>query len=97
MDALGSRFVDGAYQVLVDLLGHERNHGSRCLGNGHQRGVKGHVGIDLILLHSLCPETLTASSYVPVAHVVHEILEGSCSLGDPVVGQIVVYLLHCGV
>ena len=30
----------------------------------YKSGVQGHIGIDLILLHALCPETLTASSYI---------------------------------
>ena len=93
MDTLRSGGIDAAYQVLVDLLGHEGDHGRRRLGNVHQGGVEGHVGVDLILLHALGPEPLSAAAHVPVAHVVHEILEGSCRLRDPVVGKVIVHCL----
>ena len=39
---------------------------SCCFTDGYQRSIQSHISIDLILLHSLCPETFTASSYIPV-------------------------------
>ena len=94
VDALRSRLVDGSYQVLVDLLCHERDHRSCCLTDRHESCVESHVSINLILLHALCPETLTASSYIPVAHVIHELLECSCSLRDAVVRKVVIHCLN---
>ena len=94
VDALRSRLIDGSYQVLVDLLCHERDHRSCCLTDRHECCVKSHVSVDLILLHALCPETLTASSYIPVAHVIHELLECSCCLRDAVVCKIIIHCLN---
>ena len=97
MDALRSGLVDASDQILVDILSHERDHRSRCLGYRYQCSVQCHIGIDLILLHALCPETLTASSYIPVTHVIYEILKCSCSLRDAVVCQVVIHVFHHGV
>ena len=94
VDALRSCLIDGSYKVLVDLLCHERDHRSCCLTDRHESCVESHVSIDLILLHALCPETLTASSYIPVAHVIHELLECSCSLRDAVVRKVVIHCLN---
>ena len=97
MDALGCLLVDASYEILVDFLGHERNHRRRRLGNRHQRRVKRHVGVHLILLHPLGPEPLAAPSHVPVAHVINEILKGSRCLRDPVICQVIVHLFHRGI
>ena len=94
VDALRSRLIDGSYQVLVDLLCHERDHRSCCLTDRHECCVKSHVSVDLILLHALCPETLTASSDVPVAHVIDEIIQRSCSLRNAVIGKVVIHFLN---
>ena len=69
-------------QVLIDLLCHERDHRRCCLADRNESGVKCHVRVDLILLHALCPETLTASSDIPVAHVIHKFIQCSCGLRD---------------
>ena len=92
MDALRCLFIQTANQILVNVFGHERNHRSRYLRYSYQCGVECHVRIDLILLHALRPETLTASSDIPVTHIIDEILERSCSLRNAVVAQIVVHL-----
>ncbi|CDA06634.1 unknown [Blautia sp. CAG:257] len=80
MDTFRSRRIYASYKVLVHILCHKRNHRSCSLGDCHKSCVQGHVCIDLILLHSLCPETLTASSYIPVTHFVHKFLKCSCTL-----------------
>ena len=59
--------VHFSHDILVNLLCHKRNHGSSRLCHGHKGRVQGHEGINLILLHSLCPEALTASAHIPVA------------------------------
>ena len=86
--------VPGAHQVPVDLLRHEGNHGRRRLAYGNQGSVQRHIGIDLILLHALGPETLPAPAHIPVAHLFHKILQGLCRLRDPVFIQIPVHLSH---
>ena len=94
MDTLRSIFIHASYQVLIDVFCHERDHRSCCLGDGYQCMVQSHVSIDLILLHSLCPETFTASSYIPVTHLIYKFLECSCCFRDLVVCQIIVYSLN---
>ena len=91
MDALRRILIDVTYQVLVDLLRHERDHRRCHLADGHQCGIQGHIGIDLILFHAFGPETLTASSDVPVAHVIHKLLKRSCRLRNLIIPQITVH------
>ena len=94
MDTLGSGCIIASYQILVNILGHEGDHGCGCLTDVHQCGVQRHVGIDLILLHALCPETLTAASYIPVTHLIDEVLQSLGSLWDTVLVQIAVYFCN---
>ena len=94
MNALRSRLIHGAHQILIDILCHKRNHRRRTLADRHKRCVECHVRVDLILLHALCPETLTASSDVPVAHVIDEIIQRSCSLRNAVIGKVVIHFLN---
>ena len=96
MDTLRRSLIDGSYQILVDLFCHERDHRRSSFADLYQCCIKRHIGIDLILLHSLRPETLTASSDIPVAHVIYKLLQRSCSLRDLVVRQVLVYFCdHC--
>ena len=96
MDTLRSVCINASYKVLVDILSHERDHRSCSLGNCYQCCVKCHVSIDLILLHALCPETLTASSYIPVTQIIYEILKHTCCLWDSVIAKIIIYIFyHC--
>ena len=96
MDTLRSIFIHASYQVLIDVFCHERDHRSCCLGDGYQCMVQSHVSIDLILLHSLCPETFTASSYIPVTQIIYEILKHTCCLWDSVIAKIIIYIFyHC--
>ena len=96
MDTLRSIFIHASYQVLIDVFCHERDHRSCCLGDGYQCMVQSHVSIDLILLHSLCPETLTASSYIPVTQIIYEVLKHTCCLWDSVIAKIIIYIFyHC--
>ena len=94
MYAFRSTLVDISYQVLVDLLCHEWDHRRSCLCNSYKSGIQSHISIDLILLHALCPETLTASAHIPVAHIVYKLLKGSCCLRDLVIHQAVVNGLY---
>ena len=95
--ALQGGGINLSHQILVNLLGHEGDHGGGGFGHGHQGGVQRHIGVDLVLLHTLGPETVAASAHVPVAHVVHELLEGSGSLGDHVVVQVGIHGLYHGI
>ena len=92
MHALRCVFIQPSDQIQIDFLRHEGNHGRGKLCQGDQGGIQGHVGVDLVLLHTLCPEALAASSHVPVAALVHEILQGSRSLRNLVVIQSGIHL-----
>ena len=61
-------------KVLVNIFRHKWNHWCCSLADFHQCGVQCHVGIDLILFHSFCPETFSGTSYIPVTHLIHKIL-----------------------
>ena len=50
MNGLGRIRVQAADQVAVDLIGHEGDHGSGELNEGHQAGIESQIGIDLVLL-----------------------------------------------
>ena len=97
MNTLRSGLVNAAHQILINILGHERNHRSCALGNRNKCGIKCHVSIDLILLHALCPETLTASSDIPVTHIIHKALQCSCSFGNLVMIQILIHFDNHGI
>ena len=82
--------IDRAHQVLVNLLAHERNHGSRRLCECDQRRVERHIGIDLVLLHALCPEAVPAAAHVPVRHVFDKFLEHGSRLRNSVVREVLI-------
>ena len=94
MDALRRFRIDAAYQVPVDLLRHKRDQRRGCLCHGHKGGIQGHIGVDLILFHALCPETLPASAHIPVAHVFYKFLERAGAFRNPVILQIAVHGLY---
>ena len=88
VDALGSARIDAAHDILVDLLSHEGDHGSCALADVDQCSVQSHVRVDLVLLHALGPEAVTAAADIPVGHLVHECLQSGSRLGDPVLIQV---------
>ena len=91
-----SILINATNQVLINLFCHERDHRSCCLRYCNKSCVQSHVSIDLILLHSLCPETLTASSYIPVTQIIYEVLKHTCCLWDSVIAKIIIYIFyHC--
>ena len=94
MNTFRSGRVIGAHQIPVDFLCHKGNHGSRRLAHRHQRRMQGHISVNLILLHALCPEALTAAAHIPVAHLLHKVLQYLGGLGDTVLVQIIVHLAH---
>ena len=77
-----------SHDILVNLLCHKRNHGSSRLCHGHKGRVQGHEGINLILLHSLCPEAVrgfflhTSCSYRPRSPAMLLLPPESCSFQD---------------
>ena len=85
MDTFRSIFVNTSYQVLVDFLCDERNHRRCRLADGYQSSIQSHISVDLILFHSLCPETFAASSYIPVAHVIYKFLKSSGCFRDLII------------
>ena len=94
MHALRRALVNAAYQIAVNLLRHKRNHRRRRLGNRNKRSIQRHIRVNLILLHSLCPEALPATAHVPVAHLIHELLQCPRRLRNTVIPEIVIYCLH---
>ena len=94
MNTLRRVLVDTAHQIAIDFLRHEGNHGRGAFTDGHERGIKGHVRVNLILLHSLRPETLAASSHIPVAHLVHKVVQNPRRLRDSVIVQMIVHFLY---
>ena len=97
MNALRRGRIYLYYNVLIDLLCHERNHRCCRLADRHECSIKRHVSVDLIRLHAFRPETLTASSDIPVTHIIDELFKCTCSLRDPVITQIVIYGLDHGI
>ena len=97
VDGLWCGCIESAYQVAVDILGHERDHRSRRLCYGNESGVKSHIGVYLVLRHSLRPVTFASASYVPVGKLVHKVLKDLCRLGDPVIGKMLVASFYGGV
>ena len=93
MNALRCVLVNTAHQIAVNFLRHKRNHRCGALADIHKRRIKGHISVDLILLHALRPETLPASSHIPVAHFIHKVVQNARRLGDSVIVQMVVHFL----
>ncbi len=88
MDGLRRILLDAPDDVLVDLLGHEGDHGCCAQADRLQRRVQRQEGVDLVLLHALCPESLSAAAHVPVGHVVHKVLKDRSGLRDLVGGKV---------
>ena len=97
MNRFGSVFLDSSHNVLIDLLRHEGDHRSRALAEVLQRFIKGHVGVDLVLLHAACPETVPAAADIPVGHVVHKAFQRSCRFGNPVGVKVTVHVADHGI
>ena len=97
MYGFGSGSIHASYQVLIDVLRDERNHGCRDLRGLGEHGIQGHVCIDLVLLHAACPESLTASAHIPVTGLVNEFVEHARCLGYAIVVQMIVHGLDSGV
>ena len=94
MYALRCTWINRAYQIAVNILSHKWDHWCSRFGDRNKCGIKSHISIDLILLHSLCPETLTAATYIPVTHLIHKLLQCSCCLRDTICSQIFIHSLN---
>ena len=97
MDTLRCLFIIALHQIQINFFRHKRDHWSRAFADLCQRRVQRHVSVDLILLHTLCPEALPAAAHIPVAHLVYEVVQDSGGLRDAVVLQIIIHFLDCGV
>ena len=73
------RYPSVAYEIAA-ALEEKTNREIRVTVPGHtQRGgcllyTSSHICIYLILFHSFCPETVTATSYIPVTHIIYKFL-----------------------
>ena len=94
MDTDRSCLIYAAYKVSVNAFCHKRNHRCCCLAKCYKCCVKSHISINLILLHTLSPESFTASSYIPVRKLIYEIFKRSCCLCNLVVGKIIINSLN---
>ena len=86
--------VDRADEVAVDALRDERNHRRRRLHRRHKCGIERQIGIHLVLLHALRPETAAAAAHIPVRQFLDEGLHRLCRLGDTIVTEAVVHRTH---
>ena len=91
MNALRRALIQAAHQILVDALRHERDHGRGSLACGHKSGVQRHIGVDLILRHVFAPEPFAAAAHVPVAQIIHKLLQTARRLGNGVSCQIFIH------
>ena len=73
VNGFGSACIHLLHQIAVDFLCDEGCEGCCQFYHGFQNGIQCHISIDFILFHAFCPETLTASSYIPVGQVIQEI------------------------
>ncbi len=94
MDTFQSLTVNAAHKILINFFRHKWYHGSSRLRYRHKCGIQCHISIDFVLLHSFRPETLTAPSHIPVAHIIHKILKRPCTLRNPVIFQVLIYQLY---
>ena len=97
MDGLRRRFINAANEVAVDGFGDEGYHRRCGLSRGHECRPEGHVGVNLILLHALGPETGTAAAHIPVGQFIRKGLQslgGFCYLIAP---QVAVHFLNHGI
>ena len=92
--ALRRAAVHRTHQVLVDVLAHKGGQRGQHFGGGHQSGIQSHIGGGLIIRLSLDPEALPAAAHIPVAQLVHKVLQNPGSLRHLILGQIPVQVLH---
>ena len=97
VDGLGRGLINRANEISVNLLCHKGNVRSGKLRHGHKTGIKRHISVNLVLGHTLHPEALAASSYIPVGKLVNEALKHSGGLGNLIIFKKTVNLLNCGI
>ena len=95
MNTFRCRAVKSAHEILVNTFRQKRNHRRGCFADCHKCCIQRHVCINLILLHSLCPETVAATAHIPVTHIIHKTLQCFCSLRNFVILQIVIHRFYC--
>ena len=93
MDRFRRRLIDAADEVAIDGLRHEGDHRRSGLGRRDECRVERHIGVDLVLLHALCPETAAAAADIPVRELIDELLESLGSFRHAVVREVVVDVL----
>ena len=93
MDALRRILVHRADKVAVDALRDERHHGRGSLHKRRQRGVEGHVGVDLVLFHALRPEPFAAAAHIPVGKLFDKFLQYLRRFRNAIGGKMAVHFL----
>ena len=92
MYAFGSILVYRADKVLINILCHERDHGSRCLCDRYKCGIKCHIRRSLVITFACYPEAFTRTADIPVGKLVNEIGKISCCFGYTVVCKVIIKL-----
>ena len=97
MDCLFCGLVQIYHEILINLLGHEGYHRGCGLRYLCKAGIQGHVGVYLVLFHSLSPITLAAEPDIPIRELVHEGLEELCGFSNLVFIQGLIRFLDAGI
>ena len=82
--------IQGATEVLIQLVGKEWSERRQQLGNSHQTLIQGLISSQLVVVHLLTPETLLVQTNVPVREV---FIDKSIDESSGTCGVIAVHLL----
>ena len=94
MHGFGGIRIHRTHQVLIDALRHERREGRDEAAEGRQHLGQRHKGRFLVPRHTLAPEAAAAAADIPVAQVIHQVLDCAGALGDAQLTEALVHLLH---
>ena len=86
--------VNRADEVAVDAFRDKRNQRCCRLHRRHERRIERQIGICLILLHALRPETAAAAAHIPVRQLFNKGLQCLCRLSNAIVCEAVIHRPH---
>lgn len=70
MNAFGRGGVHGAHKILIDFLGHKRDHRCGQFGERRQRSIQRQIGVDFVLGHFRTPIAFAAAADIPIGEFV---------------------------
>ena len=89
MDGDRRVLIDGADEIAIHALGHERRKRRSQAAHRLQNCDRAsQTRLALSLCHALAPETLAAAAHIPVGQIVHKVRHGAGGLGDLVFIQV---------